>query len=217
MNIPVQRSQRSHILLALIFDRPEDNKGASIANTATSNAINSTACEGTSNTSKHERQGEHASCMDSASSSSSEEKVEERRTQQSALGKDPRFRNGDALLPEALEKAASVLAGPLRRNCARGSLLCWTSPINPKYSSFDAPQVIGNRSDACASIYANLKLVLTRTARTQWSGDWGIRRRRRRRRRRRKRKRKRRRKKRRRTYFVRYVCAAGSGGAQRMV
>ena len=88
------------------------------------------------------------------------------------------------------------------------------SPINPKYSSFDAPQVIGNRSDACASIYANLKLVLTRTARTQWSGDWGIRRRRRRRR---KRKRKRRRKKRRRTYFVRYVCAAGSGGAQRMV
>ncbi len=32
-------------------------------------AINSTAYEATNNTSKHERQGEHASCMDSASSS----------------------------------------------------------------------------------------------------------------------------------------------------
>ena len=86
-------------------ERPGDNKRASIANTATSNAVDSTACEWKSNTSKHERQGEHASCMDSASSSSSEKKLEEPKTQQSAFGKDPRFRNGDALLPEALEKS----------------------------------------------------------------------------------------------------------------
>ena len=102
-------------------------------NAATSNAVDNTACGGTSNTSKHEPQGENAFCtdsdssfssgeeveepktrqsafVDSDSSSSSGEEVEEPKTKQSAFVKDPHFRDRGALLPEALDKTASVLA-----------------------------------------------------------------------------------------------------------
>ena len=91
--------------------RPGGNhRLAFVVNDATSNVVDTTACGGTRNTSKYEPQIENAFSMDSGSSSSSGEEAEEPKTQQLGFGKDPRFRNHGALLPEALEKAASVLA-----------------------------------------------------------------------------------------------------------